>query len=320
MKNLIKLIILLVFFGKIAICNAQDINLWLERIAVGENINIPYIAISDFCLKTKQEYADKLSEMRTPEQQEFVNIVRLQRLFFGQIIPKNVISGILNRRTPVLNLYEFDQSTLSILRCRPPRTPKYIAFQFPEEYYDFLGIIQQLVLETLISQKDTRFEGEVTALIDYLCAPIPEDLRFERMYDVDARACYGERLNLTQTALSYLNCCREKSGRSLLTPYTAKQRLISEYGFGKNCHYYDLENWPEFVKKPPTEEEMQRFYEISRQSLEESKKYDKEHEKQSDETFLKNVQSSLQQKDLTLQEREYLEKRINHIKNKKYKK
>ena len=216
-----------------------------------------------------------------------------------------------------MNLYNFDQKPLGRLSS-PPRTPRYIAFQFPEEHYDYLGVIQKLVLETLINQKDTRFESEVTELIDYLCAPIPEDLWFEHMYDVDARACYGNRLDLTHISLSYLNCCRAKAGRSLFKAYSDKQRLISEYGFGKDCHYYDLKNWPEFVKRPPTEEEMRRFHEISRQWREESARRAKENERPNDETFLNNALETLNQPNLSASDREYLERCVNHIRNKKY--
>jgi hypothetical protein len=316
MKNLIKLTIFFVIFGSIIPCNAQDINPWLKKIAEGKNIDMPYIAISDFCLTTKKDYAIKLRKFLTPEQQEFINAIIQQRVFSFSSIPKEVISGILNRRTPVLNLYKFNLEPLG--KVRPPRTPKYIAFQFPEGYYDYLGIIQKLILKALINQKDTRFESEVTALIDYLCAPIPEKLWFEHMYDVDARACYGTRLDIISTALAYLNFCRGNNGKSLFKLYTDKYRLISEYGFGKNCHYYDLENWPEFVKKPPTKEEMQRFHEISRQWREESAKRDKENERVNDETFLRNAMETLKQPNLSSQTREYLERCINHIKNKKY--
>jgi hypothetical protein len=318
MKNLIKLTIFFVIFASITTCNAQDVNPWLKKIAEGKNIDMPYIAISDFCLKTKIDYAIKLRKFLTPEQQEFINVISQQRLFPFTSIPKEVISGILNRRTPVLNLYKFNLEPLG--KVRPPGTPKYVAFQFPEGYYDYLGIIQKLILKALINRKDTRFESEVTALIDYLCAPIPENLWFEHMYDVDARACYGTRLDLTSTALAYLNCCRGNNGKSLFKLYTDKYRLISEYGFGKNCHYYDLKNWPEFVKKPPTEEEMRRFHEISKQWREESERRWKKKSVSRDEaeTAVHRLQQALEQPNISSQEREYLGRRINYIKNKKY--
>ena len=31
-----------------------------------------------------------------------------------------------------------------------------------------------------------------------------------------------------------------------------KHELVAQYHFGENCHYYDLQNWKEFVRKPPT--------------------------------------------------------------------
>ncbi|MEW6712730.1 MAG: hypothetical protein AB1403_23125, partial [Candidatus Riflebacteria bacterium] len=117
-----------------------------------------------------------------------------------------------------------------------------------------------------------------------------------------------------------LNTCRGNNGKSLFKIFTDKDRLISEYGFGKNCHYYDLENWPEYEKKPPTEEEIQKFNEINKRWHEESAKRDKENERINDETFVRNALDSLKHPDLTPQEKEYLERCINHIRNKKYEK
>jgi hypothetical protein len=140
------------------------------------------------------------------------------------------------------------------------------------------------------------------------------------MVDKDARLCYsstpgGTKVFLPYYLERYINLCLR--GRN--APELDSQKRWLETKYAKDCDYYSLTNWKEYVKKPPTKEEMRRFHEISRQWREDSEKYDKEHEKQSDETFLKNVQSSLQQKDLTPKEREYLERRINYIKNKKYK-
>jgi hypothetical protein len=114
----------------------------------------------------------------------------------------------------------------------------------------------------------------------------------------------------------YINLCLKSRKAPKLDPH--KAWFATKYA--QKCNYYDLKNWPEFVKKPPTEEEMRRFHEISKQWREESERRWKKKSVSRDEaeTAVHRLQQALEQPNISSQEREYLGRRINYIKNKKY--
>ncbi|MEW6711086.1 MAG: hypothetical protein AB1403_14760, partial [Candidatus Riflebacteria bacterium] len=235
----------------------------------------------------------------------------------GVLLPRELVAGILNRRLPIINTYKFAKEKLHSFVVNP----KYYCSGTAHNHKDYLGVVQLAMIHFLINQNDLRFEKEACEFMDYLHAPIPDVLDRSKMADRDARRCYsstpgGTRVFLPYYLERYINLCLKARNAPELNP----QKRWVETEYAKNCDYYSLENWKDCIKKPPTEEEIQKFNEISRQRREEGKKRDKENERQNDETFLKNALKTLQQPNLTPQEKEYLERCINHIRNKKYEK
>jgi hypothetical protein len=302
---------------------------WFEKVAEGVyEINEPIVPMPPgFRLSDSQvEYLRQLRKEQTSL--SFYNFLR-QRDYLrkhadnpsigsgsGMLLPRELVAAIINRRLPIINTYKIDNEEFWHSRME---NPKYYCEASLNNRFDYLGVVQLTMMHYLISQNDLRFEKEACKFLDYFYTPFPENLDKAKMKDRDARLCYSYTMGAPGSFLphymkKYINLCLKSRKAPKLDPH--KAWFATKYA--QKCNYYDLKNWPEFVKKPPTEEEMRRFHEISKQWREESAKYDKLHEKSLDETFLKNAQGTLQQKDLTPQEREYLERRINYIKNKKY--
>jgi hypothetical protein len=327
-KTMLILVLTLLCFTIPSFGNQNIILYWFEKVAEGiYKVNEPIVPMpSGYQLTASQaEYLMQLNKERSPLSFAYFvaesDSLRYQadnpsvRESSDTLLPRELVAAVLNRRLPIINTYKFDKEKLHGFVVNP----KYYCSATAHNHEDYLGVVQLAMIHFLIIQNDLRFEKEACEFMDYIYAPIPDVLDRSKMADRDARLCYsstpgGTKVFLPYYLERYINLCLR--GRN--APELDSQKRWLETKYAKDCDYYSLTNWKEYVKKPPTKEEMQRFHEISRQWREDSEKYDKEHEKQSDETFLKNVQSSLQQKDLTPKEREYLERRINYIKNKKY--
>lgn len=329
-KRIITVLVLTLFCCTFPSFSAQDVILyWFEKVAEGiYEINEPILPLpSGLRLTDSQaEYLSQLKKERSPL--SFYNFVRERgslrhqvdnpciRHGSGVLLPRKLVTAVINRRLPIINTYKFDKEKLHSRVVNP----KYYCHATLHNHIDYLGAVQLAMIHFLINQNDLRFEKEACEFMDYFYSDIPETLDTRKMADRDARLCYsytpgGTASFLPHYVRMYINLCLKGRNAPELDP--EKRWVETEYA--KKCDYYSLENWKEYVRKPPTKEENLKFKEIARQSREEIERYHKENEEKLDEIALKNLQYSLQQNDLTPQEREYLEKRINHIKNKKYK-
>lgn len=304
---------------------------WLKKIGAGDNLNEPY---APFAILTKEivEYQRKIGDPGPRSFITFMSILAagdsdrsllavrngISMKFRMEDIPKELISKALARRTPIINEYAYDKN---VYPDGMPRTTYESGGLVDKDYW---GAFEDFIIQRLLFDNDMRFESEAKALLEYLFAPLPRDrwdYDQEKMQEADARWQSPNYMKdtLKRTLISYLNLFRKQRGEEEIDPYSDNKSLIDNYSFGQDCRYYEMEKWNDFLKKPFTEEEIRKSNEIARQWREESDRRAKKYEKEYDQIFLRNAQETLQQNDLTPQEREYLEKRINHVKNKKYK-
>lgn len=331
MKNKIVFIVVMLMIALPSFAEDNVVVHWIKKIGNGDNLNEPH---APFAILTKEivEYQLKIGN---PGPKSFITCMSIlaagdsDRSLLAvrngismklrmEDIPKELISKALARRTPIINEYAYDKNVY------PDGMPRSTYESGGLVDKDYWGAFEFNIIQRLLSDNDMRFESEAKALLDYLFAPLSRDrwdYDQEKMEEADARWQSPNYMKdeLKRILISYLNLFRKKRGEEEIDPYSDNKSLIDNYSFGQDYHYYKMEKWNDFLKKPFTEEEMQRFYEISRQSREESARRAKKYEKEHDQIFLRNAQETLQQKDLTPQEREYLERRINHVKNKKYK-
>jgi hypothetical protein len=308
-------------------CFAEDhiIVKWMKKIGDGENLKEPAWPydtltpeISNYIRKLPPiDLESFIACMTILDRHHSYGYGRGFPEFHIKDVPYEVVAKVFRRRKPLLNLYPHDKSAY------PGGTPR-IFYRMGGASADYLSIFQLCILEKLVEGKDLRFEKEITLFLDYLSAPIDSNINAWKIRDdlKDARLSSTDymQIQLRNTALEYINLFRNKRGQSPVDLYETRHNLFTKYHFGQNCHYYDIKNWPEYEKKPPTEEEMQRFHEISRQWREESERRWKKKSVSRDEaeTAVHRLQQALEQPNISSQEREYLEKRINHVKNKKY--
>lgn len=328
-NTMLILVLTLLCFTVPSFSNQSIVLHWFEKVAEGiYEINEPIVPMpSGYQLTDSQaEYLMQLSKERSPLSFAYFvaesDSLRYQadnpfmRDGSSMLLSQELVAAVLNRRLPIINTYKFDKEKLHSFVVNP----RYYCCATAHNHEDYLGVVQLAMIHFLITQNDLRFEKEACEFMDYIYAPIPEILDRSKMADRDARLCYsstpgGTKVFLPYYLERYINLCLKARNAPEIDPM--KRWVETEYA--KPCDYYNLENWKEYVRKPPTEEDRRKFAEMSRQHREESERRYKENEKQIDERALKNLQYSLQQTDLTPQEKEYLEKLINHIKNKKYK-
>jgi hypothetical protein len=313
-------------------CFAEDnvVVYWLKRIGNGDNLNEPH---APYSILTK-EISTYIRKIGSPKPNSFLTCMSIldenymyERDINGvsikdfqlKDVQRDIIAKVIARRSPIINEFDFDK------KIYPEGLPKYIYRVGSIIQEDYWGMFQFCVINNLIKENDTRFESEVKNLLDYLLAPLPvgksrSNYNEAKMERADARwaSPLGMQKRLITKSIEYLNLFRQSRNEDEIDPYVDTTHLIAKYHFGKNCDYYKQGKWGAFLKGPPTEKEMRRFHEISRQWRENSKKRFKENEKIMDEVTLMNAEETLKQPNLSAQEREYLERRINFIKNKKY--
>lgn len=304
---------------------------WLKKIGNGDNMCEPH---APYAILTK-DISAYIQKIGSPNQNSFLSCMAVLdenyvyernvnwvsiRGFKLKDVEKELIAKVLARRTPIINEYEYDKA---VYPKGLPRLTYRIGSIIQEDYW---GMFLFCVINNLIEENDTRFEMEVRDLLDYLCAPLPSgksywDYVTGKMEEADARwqSPDGMIRRLTTKSIEYLNLFRKSRGENEMDPYLNREHLITDYQFGKNCLYYQAEKWNEYLRTPPTEKEIERFNEISRQHRKERKKIEKDNEKILDEIALRNAMETLQQENISSQTREYLERWISHIKNKKYK-
>lgn len=330
MKTRLLLTIILSMFTLACFAEDNVVVYWLKRIGYGDNLNEPH---APYSILTK-EISTYIRKIGSPKPNSFltcmsildenymyerdINRVSIED-FQLKDVQRDIIAKVIARRSPIINEFDFDK------KIYPEGLPKYIYRVGSVIQEDYWGMFQFCVINNLIKENDTRFESEVKNLLDYLLAPLPvgksrSNYNEAKMERADARwaSPLDMQKRLITKSIEYLNLFRKSRNEDEIDPYVDTTHLIAEYHFGKDSLYYQSDKWHEFLRKPSTEAENKRFNEISKQWQEESKKRFKENEKIMDEVTLMNAEETLKQPGLSSQEKQYLEKRIIHIKNKKY--
>ena len=196
-----------------------------------------------------------------------------------------MVKAILNRRLPIINNFPYDKSKY---KNTGSLNPKYHCFATSNSRWDYLGRVQLTLMYYIIYENDLRFEREAKDFLNYFYAPIPECLDKTRMKDKDARLCYslaqGSTFRLPHVMREYIDLCRKSRNE----PPIAPQKSLKECHFGENCHYYDVENWVDYIKKSPTESDRKKMFEACEKSRKESERRYRENAEAIGLRFLKN--------------------------------
>ena len=283
--KIIVIIVILLFNTSGNLClsaeNKEDIvNYWFEKISNGiYDINEAVLPHTSFMSHETHQYVIEVTKKQ--KLMSFNQFVRACNEIYNEYrhvhrgrytvkVPKKVIVKLLNRRSPIINKYKFDRSKYKVYGSF---NPKYICYATMNSQWDYLGLTQITVFRLLMMAGDIRFEKEAISFLDYFYASMPDSLDKIKMKDKDARLCYsnvqGSRLYLPALAKKYINICRLKNGKEKIENDSDLQK---EYHFGTNCHYYDLNNWKEYVRRAWTQEDLKRQDEIAEEFRKQSEK------------------------------------------------
>jgi hypothetical protein len=203
------------------------------------------------------KYISTLPSPKPLDFDDFMNILSSNRNGYSNtnVIPQDLISKVLARRTPLFNNFSHDK------RLYPDNMPRKTYIVGSLICYDYLGALQLKMLEKLISSRDLRFEKEATDFLNYLLAPLDEDLfDMYKMAEVDARCNYTSDSfkDLKVALLRYLNIFRKKRELPEIDPYTGNKELVNTHHFMPDTGYYSSKKWQSLIKGPPTEEDLKK--------------------------------------------------------------
>ncbi len=249
---------------------------WFEKVASGVyDVNEPILPITPLLENEVCQYAHEINKKQTSL--GFANFISASSILEHKYdnyqskskkrLPEKMVKAILNRRLPIINNYPYDKTKY---KNTGSLNPKYHCFATLNSQWDYLGMVQLTLMYYIIYENDLRFEREAIDFLNYFYAPIPDCLDKTKMKDKDARLCYslvqGPAFRLPPIMGKYINLCRATRNESLIDP----QKSLKEY-FGKDCRYYDVENWRDYVKKSQTEADRKRMFDACEKSREKSK-------------------------------------------------
>lgn len=194
---------------------------WLDRFGNGlYDLNQPF-----FPFLRSHEYALSFPEMKNPSPEHFLSFLRATNETFDcwakasgnttassrdltfdtKIVERKSIAGVLMRRIPIINNFDYDKSKYE------DEDPKYICWETPGSHYDYLGLIQIRLLIMLFSSKDYRFQEEAEELLGYITHPPDPQQRYEKK-DQEAFFCYtgNSRRELPNFLKAYIAACKGK--------------------------------------------------------------------------------------------------------------
>jgi len=214
---------------------------WLKAVGDGENISEPFEGDwtyspeeSIYMAKLRSSYVfPKMSFSRFFRETEFIDkytysavetsmgddtsilLVQSAPVIDTKKLPQDLISNVLNRRTPLLNNIAFDETKF-------PNSfiPKYYCRGNSKGFVSYLDVVWQRLLIMIIVSKDLRFEKEVNDLISYLMTPNPSTNIWNEADKLShARlTCGGGPISRVKNiCIGYLNLFRKMRGKPLIS-------------------------------------------------------------------------------------------------------
>lgn len=271
---------------------------WFKKVSEGVyDINEPLLPYSSLLSEEVCKYAQTFNKQKT--HLGFANFITASSKLAHKYdnyksklrkrLPEKMVKAILNRRLPIINNYSYDKTKY---KNTGSLDPKYHCLATLNSRWDYLGLIQMTLIYYLIYENDLRFEKEALNFLNYLCSPIPDCLDKRKMKDKDARLCYsrvqGPALRLPPVMREYINLCRKNKNEPPIDP----KKSLKESHFGENSHYYDVENWKDYIKKSPTKTDRKRMFEACEKSRKKSEARYRKLDKPIRLRFLKNIREA----------------------------
>lgn len=262
MKKIIYIVVVTFFLSCFPSYGEKNIgDTWLKKIGDGKNLNEPVY----YDLIFTPENMEHISTLPSPKPMDFDDFMKtlsssssFDEKGYGNtnMIPQDLISKILARRTPIFNNFNHDK------KLYPDNMPRKIYIAGSLICYDYLGALQIKLLKRLTGAYDLRFEKEATDFLSYLLAPLDEELfDMYKMVEFDARCNYTSDSfkDLKVALLRYLNIFKKKRDEPEINPYISNRELINVFDFIPDTAYYSPVKWKNFIKGPPTEEDLKRL-------------------------------------------------------------
>lgn len=203
----------------------ETIAFWLKKVGSGlRDLQQPFFPSPE----VSPAYVYSFPEMRLSEKENFAaflsatdNTMRFWFVASGDSTPVNcplpfdsrglnrdVIAAVLNRRTPLINSFDFDKTKYN------GDNPRYICRSTLGSSYDYLGYIQIRLIIILFVSNDFRFKNEAEGLLSYIRKPPKSENWLEHMEDF-AFLCYtsDSRTDLPLFLKTYIKACSKSQTR-----------------------------------------------------------------------------------------------------------